>query len=320
MIAVQREPRFSIVMPVYNGERWIGEAIDSVYRQTTNDWSLTIVDDGSTDRSADIVNGFHDTRIRLLHQENRGQSAAQNRGISESSGAFIMLLDADDRLRPRALEYLHSAIDRETDASLAYGRGTYIREDGVKMTPDRRTELSGKPSGDVLTEILRRNFIGYPGCALIRRRALDKTGPLKKNLVLAQDWELWCRLASVGSFIFAGSQVVLDYRVHKSSVSRSTGSNAENQHQAIDAVYSNPVIRSRVPARTLDRLHQARLADANAFAAVELLREGHVTEARRTIRNAIGKDSLTPRILALCIALHLPKLPAFVLNRIGIEK
>jgi glycosyltransferase involved in cell wall biosynthesis len=305
-------------MPVHNGERWIGEAINSLYQQTLDDWDLTVVDDGSTDRSAQIVNAFHDERIRLLRQANRGQSAAQNRGISESSGAYVMLLDADDRLRPCALECLHGAISRETNASLAYGRGTYIREDGVKMTPDRRVELSRKPSGDVLTKILKRNFIGYPGCALIRRQALMEAGPLKTQLVLAQDWELWCRLATVGSFVFAGSQVVLDYRVHKSSVSRTTGSNAKNQRQAIEAVYANPMIRSKVPARLLARLRQARLADANAFAAVELLRAGRIGEARRTIRRAFKADCLTPRIVALCLALHLPKLPVFVLNRIGV--
>lgn len=90
----------SVVIPLYNKERQIANTLHTVFAQTFTDYEIVIVDDGSTDRSAEIVAAMHDKRIRLIRQKNAGVSAARNRGISEARGEFIALLDADDEWKP----------------------------------------------------------------------------------------------------------------------------------------------------------------------------------------------------------------------------
>jgi cellulose synthase/poly-beta-1,6-N-acetylglucosamine synthase-like glycosyltransferase len=96
--------RVSIIMPCYNAARFIGEAIDSVLAQAEVSWELIIIDDGSTDGSADIVRRYSDPRITLLAQANAGVSAARNAGLASSRGEFVAFLDADDRMRPDRLQ------------------------------------------------------------------------------------------------------------------------------------------------------------------------------------------------------------------------
>ncbi len=98
-------------MPAYNVEAFIGEAIESVLRQSVSDWELIVVDDGSTDATAGIVRRFTDPRIQFIRQENAGVSAARNRGIAAARGAYFAFLDADDRLRPTALERLSARFE-----------------------------------------------------------------------------------------------------------------------------------------------------------------------------------------------------------------
>ncbi len=96
--------RVSIIMPCYNAARFIAEAIASVIAQTESSWELLVIDDGSTDGSAEVVRRFTDPRIRLISQANAGVSAARNAGLAASKGEFVAFLDADDRMRPDRLQ------------------------------------------------------------------------------------------------------------------------------------------------------------------------------------------------------------------------
>jgi len=95
---------FSIVIPLYNKEATIARAIQSVLNQTVQDFEIVIVNDGSTDKGPDIVSAIKDSRIRLIHQENQGVSAARNKGIAEAKYDLIAFLDADDEWHPQFIE------------------------------------------------------------------------------------------------------------------------------------------------------------------------------------------------------------------------
>lgn len=313
-------PKFSIVIPAYNAERWLEEAIDSVFAQSEQDWELIVIDDGSTDRTAAIATQYSEARLRLVSQPNSGQSAAQNCGLRESRGEFLLLLDSDDRLRPYALQYLHSALVHRPQCCLAYATGSYISEDGISLSGDMRVRLSRKPSGEVLGHILKRNFVSYTGAVLIRLKAIRQVGGLRTDLVMAQDWELWCRLAAVGEFAFAGHRVVLEYRMHQTSVARTKGAVADSQRGAIEAVFQNPEIRRRFPAQSLRRFERLRGAQASLFAAIELLRSGQQAEARAALRKALGADPFLIRASLLYWASLLPILPKWFWHRLGIDR
>lgn len=312
-------PEVSIVMPAYNAERWIAEAIASVRAQTFPDWELIVVDDGSADRSAAIAETCEDGRIRVIRQSNQGQSATQNRGLDASRGAFVLLLDADDRLRPHALAHLHAALAAAPDAALAYGSAVYMAEDGSPLPKVRGFSLARRPSGDVLRAILKRNFIWNAGTVLIRSAPLRSVGGLRTDLVLSQDWELWCRLAAANRFRYAGPPAVLDYRVHGSSVARTTGSDPANQRAAVQAVFGNPSVRRRLTPQVLRGLERARWAEASLYAAVELVRENRLGEARGRLREALTLNPLLLRAALLRAGLLLPVIPRFVRTHLGIS-
>ncbi len=114
----------SIILPVYNGEKFLASAIESVITQTICDWELLIIDDGSNDNSPAICDDYaaKDARIRVFHQPNGGVNSARAKGVDNASGEFFAFLDADDRFMPDALEYLISHCTSETDLLLAEGQ------------------------------------------------------------------------------------------------------------------------------------------------------------------------------------------------------
>ena len=115
-------PRLSIVIPVYNVERYLGECLDSVLAQTFGDYEVIVVNDGSTDGSAALAEDFarRDPRFRLVHQENGGLSKARNTGIDVATGEYMAFLDSDDALPPDAYELLVGTLDR-TGSDFATG-------------------------------------------------------------------------------------------------------------------------------------------------------------------------------------------------------
>lgn len=104
-------PRVSIIVPVYNAERYLHECIDSILAQTFSDFELILVDDGSPDRCPLICDSYavQDSRVRVIHQKNQGQSAARNHGVQQAAGEWICFVDSDDLLHPQMLQYLYSA-------------------------------------------------------------------------------------------------------------------------------------------------------------------------------------------------------------------
>ena len=120
---------FSVIMPVYNGADFIDEAIKSVLEQTYTDWELIVVNDGSTDKTAEVLSKYtNNEKIHILIQENKGVSAARNNGISRSKGEYIAFLDADDLWHKNHLEVLKSLTDKYPSAGLY---GTFTRTELV---------------------------------------------------------------------------------------------------------------------------------------------------------------------------------------------
>ena len=121
----------SVITPAYNVAAFVGTAVGSVCAQTHSDWSMIVVDDGSTDGTAAAVHAWADPRVRLICQDNAGVSAARNRGLSELDGDAVLFLDADDWLAPDALARLVQAL--RTDVVAAYGPYAFVTEDGARV-------------------------------------------------------------------------------------------------------------------------------------------------------------------------------------------
>lgn len=230
-------PKISIVIPVYNAACHLTETLDSVLAQTFSEWELILVDDGSTDDSAELCERFveRDARIRLVRQANGGVVVARNRGIAETDAdsEFVILIDHDDLWETNALQVLHETLMARPDAVAAQGLNSYIDACGNSTTgltggvlgPERQGILNNRlaawPSDAPTTfsVLAYANHILTPGQVLIRRSALRAVGPFDPVCRPADDWDIWLRLSRLGDIAFV-NRVVLRYRVHEGNASR----------------------------------------------------------------------------------------------------
>lgn len=225
-----------VVIPVYNGQRFLRATLDSVLRQTCADWALVVVDDGSTDRSAAIVEEYAqaDARIRLVRQENAGVSAARNRGFDETAptAEFVAFLDADDVWEPDALEFLLAAARSSPSAPAVYGLARAIEADGQAVKGDalerhQRERFGVTPRGlsawppthstDFAVEVYR-DVITTLGTVLFRRDSLLRSGLFDPELRCWEDWDLYLRMCRIGAFEF-NDRLVLSKRSHDLNLS-----------------------------------------------------------------------------------------------------
>jgi len=206
-------PRVSVVLATHNQAVWLGEAIDGVRAQTFADWELVVVDDGSTDGTADVVRRYaDDSRIRYLAQERAERSRARNRGIAETSGELVAFLDADDRWRPGKLARQVAALDADAAAGLCYTVARFIGPEGEEL-PLRKP--SGRPpSGDVFATLMRANVV-ILASVVVRRAGLDAVGGFDPAAAMTgcEDWDLWLRLAQRYPAVGIDEELTL-YRRH----------------------------------------------------------------------------------------------------------
>jgi glycosyltransferase involved in cell wall biosynthesis len=164
------QPLVTVVIPCFNQARFLGEAIESVLRQTHAPTDVIVVDDGSTDGTAAVAAGF--APVRCVRQENRGLPAARNRGLHEAAGEFIVFLDADDRLLPMAVASGVAALSARTDSAFAFGHYRSITEAG-------RVFREAPPEGlgtDPYCTLLRRNVVGTTAAAIFRTAIVRGVG------------------------------------------------------------------------------------------------------------------------------------------------
>jgi GT2 family glycosyltransferase len=207
-------PIVSVIIPVYNGEKTIQETITSVLSQTFSDFELIIINDGSQDKTLEIISGIQDSRIKVFSYQNAGLSATRNRGISHSRGQFIAFLDADDLWTADKIESQLKALQGNPQASLAYSWSDFVDESNRFLHIGRRLTWEG----NVYSKILVLNFLEHGSNPLIRREALEAVGNFDETLSSAEDWDMWIRLAAKYPFVVVTAPQIL-YRVSTNSLS-----------------------------------------------------------------------------------------------------
>lgn len=185
--------KVSVVIPVYNARDVIGETIETVLAQTWKDREIVVVDDGSSDGSGDIVRSFGE-RVRYVRQENGGVARARNRGIAESTGEYVALLDHDDLWHPTKLDRQVAVLDGRPEV-------------GMVVTDVAHLDREGKPMGvigagynpsEAFARLFVRGFVPTPSAAMIRRSVLETVGGFDERFHSAglDDHELWTRIAA----------------------------------------------------------------------------------------------------------------------------
>jgi len=208
----------SVVVPVYNGERWIDTAIHSVLSQTYPSVQLIIVDDGSTDKTTDIVRSLASKAI-VIRQRNLGVSHARNAGIRECTGEYIAFLDADDSWMPTKLERQVECFEASPEAGLVHTGAFEIDDRGVTL----RTVLDGAHGRTALDLFLYRTaIVGGGSSAMVRTALCETVGGFSPDLSTTADWDFYLRIAELSDVAFIPEPLVR-YSFH-----------AENMHSDID--------------------------------------------------------------------------------------
>lgn len=268
----------SVIIPAHNAMRFLASAVESVQAQTFTDWELTIVDDGSTDNTLAIAEQFskRDSRIRFLHQSQRGLSGARNAGIDNTTGEYIQLLDADDMLLPHKLETHVAHLTRHPECSIVYGRGEYFDENGPLNI---RVPF---PLYTFLTELLTNNVM-LVNAALVRRRVFDQIGNFKEKsscrypIYGCEDWDLWLRAAMAGLKIEFLKNLVVKNRWHADNMSRQK---TLMKRSSLWVLEEAALLRHQLPAH-LRILLRMQLFYRRCDYIVELFRSGDDEEALR---------------------------------------
>lgn len=219
--------KVSVIIPIYNVEKYIGATIQSVLDQTFQNFEIVVVDDGSLDRSADICKQFSDRRIRVIRQPNCGVSTARNVGIEAARGEYIAFLDGDDLWFPTKLEQQVAHLDRHPELGVSFTWSAFIDEANQPLG----LYQTGKVDHITPGLILCRNPIGNGSTPLIRWQTLKDirfphpTHPgeycyFDPELANVEDVECWVRIATITSWQMAGlPEVLTQYRLNSQSAS-----------------------------------------------------------------------------------------------------
>jgi len=207
----------SIVLPVFNRSQWVCEAVDSVLAQTLQDFELIVVDDGSTDKTPDALGRYGD-RIRLLRQQNRGVSAARNRGVRSAGGRWIAFLDSDDLWRAEKLAKQTAFLAGRPAARICQTEEVWIRN-GAQVNPGRRHR---KPSGDIFTASLALCLVS-PSAVMMEKSLFMETGGFDESLPAAEDYDLWLRISLRHPVYLIDEPLVVKRGGHADQLSKTPG-------------------------------------------------------------------------------------------------
>lgn len=208
-------PLISVIMPAFNAEAFIEEAIRSVLGQTWDHWELIVIDDGSTDGTRDVLTSFSDPRIQTFHQPNAGVSASRNRALDLARGEYAAFLDADDVLPPRSLEARAEILRIRPECSFV---------DGMVLALDSRT-LALRPihkptyQGPVFPKLMAMSPDVFCGQTWMLRRSVIGVHRFPRHMKHAEDLAFYLQLARTGLYC-STSEPVLHYRTgHRSAMS-----------------------------------------------------------------------------------------------------
>ena len=267
------KPVVSVILPTYNRARILEKALKSVFAQTYKDYEVIVIDDGSTDATAEVIAKFG-TKIRYFAQSNRGVGAARDRGLQEAHGKYVAFLDDDDTWLPERLEKQIPLLEEKPNLGFVYAMAEVVDDSG--------TLLGNKPAKthpDTLEELLSGNFI--PTLTVMARlEYVRAVGGFDEGLSGYDDYHLWIRMAAKYDFCGLGKKLAT-YRMSKNCFSANLIHMYEEQVRMFEKVLSDSALK---PYRSLLK---TRLAVGHYLLAKELYGKRLYRKATRHFMKAI---------------------------------
>ncbi len=299
----------SVVVPLFNNEKTVARCLSSILGQSFDDLDLIVVDDGSTDESAAVVESFSDPRVRLVHQENAGPAAARNRGVRSTHADLIAFLDADDEWMPSYLETIWS-LSHTYPAAGILATNCLVREAQQTWIP---TSKHLPPRGE--TDRLDRYFricakvmpFG-PSCCAVRRSVLERIGGFRESMRYYEDLDAFARIAVSHPIIYRNETHSTYYNA---SALRDPRPSVENRRQVIETLTEVRARASRRQRSDIDYLIATLLVgEAATFVA-----NGKGQTARALLRRSPGSLLVRPGMWGAVLALSLMPAPLVQIAR-----
>jgi len=288
-----KQPLVSCIIPCYNRPRYVRDAIDSALAQTYPNVEVVVVDDGSTDRTAEVLELYED-KIKVVRQDNAGTAAARNTGIDASTGEYLAWLDSDDAWTPRKIEAQVAAFERFPRAGLIYTLCNPMNEQGEPKSIDDFAIPDAVVREDIMHMLVVESEVLTPSC-LVRRSALDSVGHFDPSYS-AEDWELNLRIARKYPFVYIDAPLTR-HRIHDATKTKDRWPHAQGllklRHK-IESMKDELLAADPSPAmRQAYERHRAKYAEAYYRVGKLALDRGDVEFARQMLDKAL---QLNPRV------------------------
>ena len=275
----------SVIVPTYNYGHLIHETLNCILESSIPQWECIVVDDGSSDDTAKVVEAFtqKDARFKYVFQRNAGLSAARNTGIRHSNGEFIQLLDSDDWIEKHKLELHRNYLNENPQVALVYSEVRYIipGEPGWRYSmtdPDLPWHIEPeKDAAAYWLELLLKQNHFVVNAPLIRRKVFDSIGWFDESLKSVEDWDYWCRCVCEGLIFrkFSPEGTFALVRMHRGSMSTNTLRMQEN------ALKVREKLQSLIRNSTLNALEQRSLLSINELEITHLHRSLQVIRTEK---------------------------------------
>ncbi len=291
------KPLVSVIIPAYNHQRFIGEAIESVLGQSCSDLELIIIDDGSTDNTAEVIKRYTDRRLSYYYQENQDAFNAINRGMGLAMGRYISILNSDDVY---TLDRLEKILDQIGDSVCVITDVIPIADNGVEFTDPEfgwnlwhhKNRAFYRQADDIYTAFLKGNFMVTTSNLFMTAEAMHKTGKFCQLRYLHDyDYIFRLMLAFPGKVKYMYDDKLLYYRIHDGNTLGEAAITGRRQDQELITKY----MLKKVP----DDLHQYVIAGVERIA--ELERE--LGEVRQLLNPDLGAGGVRPAAKELAAAL-----------------
>ncbi|MFH1644891.1 MAG: glycosyltransferase family 2 protein [Candidatus Omnitrophota bacterium] len=222
-------PRFSVIIPVYNGEMLIAKAIESVLSQTYPAYEIIVVDDGSKDSTPEILEKYRDSIIRMRINNSRGSARPRNMGLSIAKGDFISFLDADDVWFKNKLMREKHFIDKYPEIGFFcsnYAVRLPFKQFRLKKHFDvinfpKKVNFNIPLKKDAFSLLIRENFVGGPSATTVKKEVVDRVGFFTGGNNYAEDYDYWLRCARYTNFVLI-SEVLVYKKIHSTNLSNNT--------------------------------------------------------------------------------------------------
>ena len=215
-------PQISVITCVYNGERYVSQAIQSVLEQTFKNWELIIIDDGSTDNTAVVVSQFlSDNRVKYYYQPNGKQGRARNFGIANATSPWLAFLDADDIWMPDKLYIQLEFIDKFGDDMDVFFSSAEIFHEGSSGTSRFQCEDGLIEHKRLFLQLLTGENKILFSSVVLKKSSFMETGGFDETPFIAEDYHLWLKMCDAGYRFFGIDKILVKYRVHNNQTSHS---------------------------------------------------------------------------------------------------